>query len=109
MRLIPGTYQAEIRDNQVSGGRTPVVYLEEIVIEEGKTVERSADFSDGRLRLVTLRNGMPQEASVFYFREGGTKAFHNEATHPQTGQIESCCRENTPSRSLTTESSGNPQ
>jgi len=54
----------------------------------GETVERTADLSDGRIRLKSLRNGGPQKASVAYFREGEAKPFHSEQTHPKTGVIE---------------------
>ena len=88
IRLTPGTYQAEIKDIGVSGGRTPVVKLKDITITEGETVERSADFSDGLIRLTTLRNGTPHGASVFYFRQGEAKHFHSEGTHAKTGRLE---------------------
>jgi Ca-activated chloride channel family protein len=88
IRLAPGTYLAEIKDTGVSGGQTPVVHLRDISIAEGETVERSADFSDGLIRLTTLRNSEPKKASVFYFREGETEPFHSESTHPKTGAIE---------------------
>jgi len=54
----------------------------------GETVERATDFSDGRIRLTSLRNGDPQKASVAYFREGEAKPFHSEQTHSKTGVIE---------------------
>ncbi|MCB2217842.1 vWA domain-containing protein [Desulfofustis glycolicus] len=88
IRLTPGTYHAEIKDTGVSGGLAPVVHLRNIAIAEGETVERTADFSEGSIHLTTLRNGEPKKASVFYYREGETKPFHNESTHPKTGVIE---------------------
>ncbi|BBO69448.1 hypothetical protein DSCA_33780 [Desulfosarcina alkanivorans] len=57
IRLAPGTYQAELKDSGVSGGRAPMVHLKEIVIVAGETVERTADFSDGTLVIATLLNG----------------------------------------------------
>jgi Ca-activated chloride channel family protein len=87
VRLEPGNYTAELKDLSVSGGKTPVVKLTDIVIVAGETVERSADFSDGTLVITTLRNGIPFNGYIFYYRQGENKHFHNENTHPKTGQL----------------------
>ncbi|MEA2013702.1 MAG: VWA domain-containing protein [Thermodesulfobacteriota bacterium] len=87
IKLEPGNYTAELRDLSVSGGKTPSVKLTDIVIVTGKTVERSADFSDGTFVITTLRNGAPFKGRIFYYRQGENKHFHNENTNPKTGQL----------------------
>ena len=87
IQLEPGNYTAELKDLGVSGGKTPSVKLTDIVIMSGETVRRSADFSDGTLMITTLRNNIPFKGYVFYYRQGENKHFHNENTHPKTGQL----------------------
>jgi len=86
-QLEPGNYTAELKDLTVSGGRAPIVKLTDIVIVAGKTVERSADFSDGTFVITTLLNGAPFKGRIFYYRQGEKKHFHNENSNPQTGQL----------------------
>ncbi|MCD4718827.1 MAG: VWA domain-containing protein [Desulfobacula sp.] len=86
-QLAPGNYTAELKDLTVSGGKTPIVKLTDIVIKAGETVERIADFSDGTLMITTLLNGAPFKAYIFYYRQGENKHFHNEHSNPKTGQL----------------------
>ncbi|OPX41023.1 MAG: hypothetical protein B1H13_04335 [Desulfobacteraceae bacterium 4484_190.3] len=86
IRLSPGRYDVELKDTGVSGGKAPVVHLKDIVIVAGETVERSADFSGGRLVITTLLNGKPFPTTIFYYRQGEKKPFHNVQTHPRTGK-----------------------
>jgi Ca-activated chloride channel homolog len=87
IRLVPGTYQAELKDTGVSGGQTPMVRLTDIVIVAGETVERTADFSDGILKITTLLNGSPFRGNVFFYRQGEKKHFSNQMTSPSAGQL----------------------
>lgn len=86
-QLAPGNYTAELKDLTVSGGKTPIVKLTDIVIVAGETVERIADFSDGTLVITTLLNGEPFKVYIFYYRQGENKHFHNENSNPKTGQL----------------------
>ena len=86
-QLKPGNYTAELKDLTVSGGKTPIVKLTDIVIVAGETVERSADFSDGTLVITTLLNGSPFKVNISYYRQGENKHFHNENSNPKTGQL----------------------
>ena len=87
LRLDPGNYLVELKDLTVSGGKAPSVKLTDIVINAGETIERNADFSDGSLVVTTLLNGRPFKGHIFYYRQGEKKHFHNENTHPKTGQL----------------------
>ncbi|MCD4740896.1 MAG: VWA domain-containing protein, partial [Desulfobacteraceae bacterium] len=86
-QLAPGNYTAELKDLTVSGGKTPTVKLTDIVIVAGETVERNADFSDGTLVITTLLNSKPYKCLIIYYRQGENKHFHNENSHPKTGQL----------------------
>jgi Ca-activated chloride channel family protein len=86
IRLDPGAYHMEVSDTTVSGGKAPVIRHTGIVIEAGKTVEKTADFSDGTLVIKAIKNERPFEAKVFYYRSGEGSSFHNESTHPKTGE-----------------------
>ncbi|MCK5544857.1 MAG: VWA domain-containing protein, partial [Desulfobulbaceae bacterium] len=87
VRLDPGNYTAELKDLNVSGGKTPAVKLTDIVIVVGEIVERSADFSDGTLVITTLLNGAPFNGRIYYYRQDENKHFHNENAQLQTGQL----------------------
>jgi Ca-activated chloride channel family protein len=87
IRLAPGTYQAELKDTGVRGGQSPMVKLKDIVIVAGETVERTADFSDGILKITTLLNGSPFRGNVFFYRHGEKKHFGNQMTSPSAGQL----------------------
>jgi Ca-activated chloride channel family protein len=86
IRLDPGAYHMEVRDTTVSGGKTPMIRHTGIVIEAGQSVEKTADFSDGTLVVKAIKNERPFEAKVFYYRSGEESSFHNESTHPKTGE-----------------------
>ena len=84
--LEPGNYTAELKDLTVSGGKTPVVKLTDIVIVGGETVERKADFSDGTLIITTLLNGAPFNGRIFYYRKGENNHFFNVNSNLKTGR-----------------------
>ncbi|MCG2774341.1 MAG: T9SS type A sorting domain-containing protein [Desulfobacterales bacterium] len=86
-RLEPGNYTAELKDLSVIGGKTPTVKLTDIVIVAGETMERNADFSDGTLVITTLRNGIPFNGHISYYRQGENKHFRNQNAHSITGQL----------------------
>ena len=88
IRLAPGKYSVRVKDSTVSGGAAPEVLLDNIEIIAGKTAARTADFSDGGIRLTALRNGNPQKTTVLYYRQRENKSFHSEQTHAKTGVIE---------------------
>jgi Ca-activated chloride channel family protein len=88
MRLPPGIYNVRVKDITVSGGSVPEVRLDNIEIIADERVARTADFSDGRILLTTLRNGNPQKTTIRYYRQGESRSFHSEQTHFKTGVIE---------------------
>ncbi len=87
IRLAPGTYEAELKDSGVGGGKTPTVHFRDIVIVAGETVERETDFSDGNLVITTLLNGKPFRGNVFVYHPGEKKHFYNAMTNPSAGQL----------------------
>ena len=87
IRLDPGTYTAELKDTDVSGGQTPTVRFKDIVIVAGETVERTADFSDGTFALASFLNGKPFSTNVFFYRPGEKKHFVNLMTNHTTGDL----------------------
>jgi Ca-activated chloride channel family protein len=61
-RLPPGVYDIKIIDNKTP--KQPFVSFPVIQINEGQTVEKTADFTGGTLKITTLINGNPFNASV---------------------------------------------
>jgi Ca-activated chloride channel family protein len=55
-KLIPGVYDITVIDTEDAG--EPTLSFHTIAIEAGKTVEKTADFSGGTLKVKALRNGM---------------------------------------------------
>jgi Ca-activated chloride channel family protein len=62
LELKPGVYTAVVTDE--SGAAKAEVVLANLEIKKGTTVEQSADFSDGTLQLIALRNGQLIPAAV---------------------------------------------
>jgi len=62
-KLSPGTYEAKVV-NQEDNAR-PEVMIANIVVEAGKTTEKTAEFSQGELKISALRNGKPFSARLF--------------------------------------------
>ncbi len=61
-RLPPGIYDIKVIDNKMP--KKPFVNFPDIQIAEGETVEKTADFTGGTLKITTLINGKPFNASV---------------------------------------------
>jgi Ca-activated chloride channel homolog len=81
-QLLPGTYDVEV-ENQEDAGRTRVSF-KATTVEAGKTVEKTAEFSGGTLKVKAIRNGNPFSAYCTGFEpgEGGKK----EVTGSHTGE-----------------------
>jgi Ca-activated chloride channel family protein len=60
-KLIPGSYDVTVINSEDAG--EPKLSFQGITIEAGKTVEKTADFSGGTLKVKSLRNGKPFSAN----------------------------------------------
>ena len=82
VKLIPGTYDLLIRNQDDAGN--PTMNFPGITIEAGKTVAKVADFSGGTLKVKALRNGKPVGAwyDVFKAEAAGNGDKENVASNP---------------------------
>ena len=65
-KFTPGSYDVVVV-NQEDATR-PTVSFQGVAIEAGKTVEKTADFSGGGLKISALRNGKPFSAELVVFK-----------------------------------------
>lgn len=72
-RLPPGIYDIKVIDNKIP--KQPFVNFPGILIAEGQTVEKTADFTGGALKVTTLINGKPFNAAVEISTSDGKKYF----------------------------------
>lgn len=72
-KLLPGVYQAKVIDNKLP--QKPFVKFSDIQIIEGRTVEKTADFTDGKLKVTTLMNGKPLNMPVELYTPDGKKYY----------------------------------
>jgi Ca-activated chloride channel homolog len=79
-KLLPGTYDLIVTNNEDAG--SPKVSFPGITIEPGKTLEKTADFSGGTLRVKALRNGKLFSANceVYTTEEGEKKVLTGDWT-----------------------------
>jgi len=61
--LMPGTYDVKVIDSKTAG--KPSVTLKGIAIERGAVVEKSADFSGGKVALGVTRNGEKVTGTIY--------------------------------------------
>ncbi|MHC1725582.1 MAG: VWA domain-containing protein [Syntrophobacteraceae bacterium] len=59
-KLLPGKYDVIVRNEEDSN--RPVVQFAGVTVEGGKSIEKTADFSGGGLKVRALRNGKPLNA-----------------------------------------------
>ena len=69
-KLIPGTYDLTVTNTQDAG--EPKINFQAIAIEAGKTVEKTADFSGGTLKVRALRNGKIFSAHCEIYQADGS-------------------------------------
>ena len=67
-KLLPGTYDIRVKDRGVPG--EPTKWIRGVEVESGKKIERTAEFTGGRLEVAALKNGKPFNASVDVFPTG---------------------------------------
>jgi len=72
-KLLPGVYQAKVIDNKLP--KKPFINFTDIQIIEGQTVEKTADFTDGKLQVTTLMNGKPLNMPVDLYTSDGKKYY----------------------------------
>jgi Ca-activated chloride channel family protein len=70
-KLPPGIYDIRVVDYHTAGN--PAVTIEGIEIQPGKTAERTANFSNGILKMTTYVNGEPDGLPVDIFDTDGKK------------------------------------
>ncbi|HYA43721.1 MAG TPA: VWA domain-containing protein, partial [Syntrophobacteraceae bacterium] len=69
IKLEPGAYDV-IVENQEDANAPPVSF-KGITVEPGKSVEKTADFSGGTLKVKAVRNGKPTEARCTIYQSRG--------------------------------------
>jgi Ca-activated chloride channel family protein len=88
-KLKPGTYDIRVTDARVQ--TQPTVTVTGIVVELGKTAERTVDFSGGTLTVAVIKNGKPSFARI-YVNQAGTDtrvaSSDTSTANPQTIQLE---------------------
>jgi Ca-activated chloride channel homolog len=62
-KIPPGAYDVTVTNTEDAG--TPILTFPGITVEAGKTIEKTADFSGGGLKISALRNGKPFSARLF--------------------------------------------
>ena len=67
-KLLPGTYDIRVKDRGVPG--EPTKWIRGVKVESGKKMERTAEFTGGRLEVAALKNGKPFNATVDVFPAG---------------------------------------
>lgn len=67
-KLLPGTYDLDVQNNEDAG--KPHLSFTAIVIEAGKIVEKTADFTGGTLKVKAQRNGKPFRAYCEIYKAG---------------------------------------
>jgi|GEM_PF-524025 len=80
IRLKPGKYAVTFTDSQVA--EKPSVTFPDLVIEVGKTVEKTADFSGGTLKVQALKGGKEYNAYVKVFAAGQEEELDSAWTNP---------------------------
>ncbi|MGO9533260.1 MAG: vWA domain-containing protein [Syntrophobacteraceae bacterium] len=83
LKLQPGVYDVVV-ENQEDAGR-PSQSFSGIVIENGKIIERVAEFSGGTLKVKAVRNGKPFSAYCTVFTTGDGKE-KEQVTNGWTGE-----------------------
>jgi Ca-activated chloride channel family protein len=68
-RFIPGTYDIKVVDHNTAG--KPSINLRGIEVQPGSTVEKTAEFANGSLKILTTRNGEPVFCPVKIFDPEG--------------------------------------
>jgi len=71
LRVIPGIYDIKVVDYHTGG--EPAVTIERIEVPQGETVERTADFSNGILKVTSYMNGEPIGCPVDIYKPDGKK------------------------------------
>ena len=62
-KIPPGLYDITVQNTEDAG--SPVLTFPGVTVEMGKTIEKTADFSGGGLKINALRNGKPFSARIF--------------------------------------------
>jgi Ca-activated chloride channel family protein len=68
-KFLPGTYDIKVVDSHTAGN--PSINLRGIKVPPGKTIEKTAEFANGSLRILTTRNGEPVFCPVKIFDPEG--------------------------------------
>ena len=66
VKLPPGVYDLIVKNHEDAG--KPELAFPGITVEMGKTVEKTADFTGGALKVSALRNGKPFSAELVVFK-----------------------------------------
>ena len=83
-KLQPGTYDVSVQNNDDAG--KPTVNFSAVAVEAGKSVEKTAEFSGGTLRVKALRNGKPTRAYCEIYK--GEKNEDQESERVNDGWVE---------------------
>ena len=67
-KLLPGTYDIRVKDRGVPG--EPTVWVRGVEVKPGKKVMRTAEFVDGQMMVIALRNGRSVRVEVDIFPAG---------------------------------------
>jgi Ca-activated chloride channel family protein len=68
-KLKPGAYDIRVIDTKIP--QKPAISFTGIQVAEGKTVEKTADFTDGILKATSLMNGKPFNTPVELYKPDG--------------------------------------
>jgi Ca-activated chloride channel family protein len=78
-KLVPGVYFLKVTDRSVMPYQTQEI--RDIEIVSGQTVEKSVSFvAGGTLRIGTVKEGQPFNASVSVYRQSDNKSMGNKST-----------------------------
>ncbi len=67
-KVSPGVYDVTVQDNVGIG--IPVATIQGVTVEAGKTIEKTADFAEGTLKISAVQKGKPFSASLLIEETG---------------------------------------
>jgi len=84
IKLMPGSYQAEVINDKDAA--RPMVKIDGIEIKATETVEKTAEFSGGKLTIKAMRDGKPLDAVYNLFVKAAEGEKPSSVTYGRTGQ-----------------------
>ncbi|WP_319522572.1 VWA domain-containing protein [uncultured Desulfosarcina sp.] len=82
-RMLPGVYRIEVRAHEIAG--KPRVFLEDVEVTPGGTVEKTVEFSAGELTVVVTLDGKPFATPIKILDAAGKEVIKIWSNWPKQG------------------------